>query len=149
MGIWDRRGPSFRRSRRLSVRRILLRPASLGNSDSQRALNLHIERRQKKYISRMEKRFDFTSSRSAVFHGHNWVTNAAREFIVSLAVETSSGSGLANAAPLLEEEGNSALLALIPKGQNPFFLHRPGASSALATDNHPVDTSQVQFAEVL
>jgi hypothetical protein len=50
---------------------------------------------------------------------------------------------------LFEKERDTAPFALIPKRQNPFFLHRPGADSTLAAYNHPVDPSQVQFAHVL
>ena len=109
---------------------------------------LSVERGQRKYISRVEARFDFTSNRGAVHRRQDWVTDAAWEFVIRSAFETSARLGLANSAPLLEEERNTAPLALIAEGQDPFFLHRPGAGPALATYNHPIDASQVQFAQV-
>ena len=75
--------------------------------------------------------------------------DAAWEFVIGLAFEKSAGLCFANSAPLFEEERDTAQLALIPKRQNPLFLHRPGAGPTLATDNHLVDTSQVQPAYVL
>src|SRR5713226_6398989 len=121
----------------------------LSHSNRQRAPTLSIERRQRKYVSRAEARFDFTSNRRAVCRGHDWVTDATWEFVIGLAFEASAGPCLANSAPLFEEERNAAPLALIPKRQDPFFLYWPGAGPALTTHDHPVDASQVQFAHVL
>src|SRR5271166_1333033 len=70
------------------------------------------------------------------------------EAVVCLAVEFSASLALMDAAPLLEEERDLASLALIPKRQHPFLLHRPGAGPALTADDHPVDSFQVDLAEV-
>src|SRR5882762_3376518 len=110
---------------------------------------LSVERGQRKYISRVEARFDFASNRGAVHRRQDWVTDAAWEFVIRSAFETTARLILANSAPLLEEERNTAPLALIPKRQDPFFLHWSGAGTTLATHDHPVDASQVQFAQIL
>src|SRR5260370_24910094 len=54
---------------------------------SQITPTLRIKRRQRKYVSRIEVRLDFTCSVLAVLHGHNWVTNAAWEFVIGLAFD--------------------------------------------------------------
>src|SRR6267378_3322724 len=120
----------------------------LSHLNGQCAPALSIQRGQRKYIPRVEARFDFTSNIGAVHRRQDWVTDAAWEFVIRSAFETSARLGLANSAPLLEEERNTAPLALIAEGQDPFFLYRPGAGPALTTYNHPVDASQVQFAQV-
>ncbi len=70
------------------------------------------------------------------------------EAVVSLAVEFSASLALMDAAPLLEEERDLGSLALIPKRQHPFLPHWPGAGPALTADDHPVDSFQVDLAEV-
>src|SRR5713226_2599098 len=114
----------------------------LSHSHGERAATLRIKRGERKYVSRIEARFDFSCSKGAVFRGHDWVTNAAREFVIRSAFEASARLLLADSAPLFEEERNAILLALIAKRQDPFFLHRPGARPALTTYDHPVDASQ-------
>ena len=109
---------------------------------------LSVEHGQRKYVSRVEARFDFASNRGAVHRRQDWVTDAAWEFVISSAFETSARLGLANSSPLLEKERDTAPLALVPKRQDPFFLHRPGAGTTLATDNHPIDTAQIYSAQV-
>jgi hypothetical protein len=76
------------------------------------------------------------------------MTDAAWEFVVRSAIKTSPCLLLADSAPLFEEERNTAPFALIAKGQDPFFLHRSGTGATLATHDHPVDSPQVQFAQV-
>ena len=71
------------------------------------------------------------------------------EVVVCLAVEFSASLALMDAAPLLEEERDSASLALIPKRQHPFLLHRPGTRPALTADDHPVDSVKADLAWVL
>src|SRR5208283_3246863 len=68
--------------------------------------------------------------------------------VVSLAIEFSASLALMDAAPLLEEERDLGSLALIPKRQHQFLMHRPGAGPALTADDHPVDSFQVDLAEV-
>src|SRR6267143_175135 len=121
----------------------------LSHLNGQCAPALSIQRGQRKYIPRVEARFDFASNRGAVHRRQDWVTDAAWEFVIRSAFETSAGLCLANSAPLFEEEGDTAPLALIAKGQDPFFLHRPGTGPALAADNHPIDALQIQLANVL
>src|SRR5882762_5458325 len=121
----------------------------LSHLNGQWAPALDIQRGQGKYIPRVEARFDFTSNRGAVPRRQDWVTDAAWEFVIRSAFETSARLGLANSAPLFEEEGDTAPFALIAKRQDPFFLHWSGAGTTLATHDHPVDASQVQFAQIL
>src|SRR5208283_5391001 len=68
------------------------------------------------------------------------------EAVVCLAVEFSASLALMDAAPLLEEERDSGSLALIPKRQHPFLLHRPGTRPALTADDHPVDSVKADLA---
>jgi hypothetical protein len=73
---------------------------------------------------------------------------ALGELIVGFAFETSPGFGLAYAAPLLEEEGDFALAAFISQRENPVFSHGAGTCSALSTDNHPINTPQIQLSNI-
>jgi hypothetical protein len=70
------------------------------------------------------------------------------KFIVAFAFETSPGFGFAYAAPLLEEEGDLALAALIAQGQSPLFLRNSGTSSTFSADDHPIDPVQVQLSNI-
>ena len=47
-------------------------------------------------------------------------------FIPSSTLKLASCCGLVDATPLLEEEGNTGLEALVAQVSNPFFGHRPG-----------------------
>lgn len=73
---------------------------------------------------------------------------APREFVVGFAFETAARLSLAYAAPLFEEKGDSVFAALIPQCQDPFLLHGPCSRSALSADDHPVDSLQIQLADV-
>ena len=71
-----------------------------------------------------------------------------RKLVVSSALEAAAGFGFADASPLFEEKGDFALAALISQGEDPLFLHRPGACSAFSADDHPTDAAQVQMSNV-
>ena len=48
------------------------------------------------------------------------------------------------AAPLFEEEGAVVFFALVADRRHPLLLHRSGTDAALAADNHPVDSFEVE-----
>jgi hypothetical protein len=54
-----------------------------------------------------------------------------------------------DAAPLLEKERNLRLAALLPNIVNPPRFHFSGTWATLASDNNPVDPSQINFSYVL
>lgn len=51
-------------------------------------------------------------------------------------------------APLFEEEGCTMSLSLLLDVERPFFFHRTGLGTTLATDNYPVDVLQVKLTEI-
>jgi hypothetical protein len=56
---------------------------------------------------------------------------------------------LANSSPLLEEEWHAGGAALALDGYNPLAPDGPRTGTALAANNHPIDGSQIDRAEVL
>ena len=68
---------------------------------------------------------------------------------MELTVQLSAVSALLNSTPLLEEERHPRGAALITKGDDPIALHRPSTRTALSADNHPIDTAEVNAAEIL
>jgi hypothetical protein len=64
---------------------------------------------------------------------------AAGELIVCSSFKPSAAKRFSHSTPLLEEERNFGLLALISDGGDPFSFHCPGAWTAFASNNHPID----------
>src|SRR4051812_33773352 len=60
-----------------------------------------------------------------------------RHRVVGPAIELAAGEALVEAAPLLEEERDACVLALVTTASNPSALHRPTPVSALPADNDP------------
>ncbi len=54
----------------------------------------------------------------------------------------------APSAPLLEEKGDSLLLALCPNGLCPFHLHWARLRARLTTHNHPMNVRQVELTNI-
>ena len=73
---------------------------------------------------------------------------AFRELIVSLTVEKAAGFRFLYAAPLFEEECDALTLTMIAQLPDPLLLHWSRAPSAFATCNDPMDTGQIQCAEI-
>lgn len=69
----------------------------------------------------------------------------ARKFIPCLAVQRTAMPLLISTAPLFEKEGRAVLAACGPYLTNPRFFHRPSLRSRLATNDSPVDRSQVNL----
>jgi hypothetical protein len=63
-------------------------------------------------------------------------------------VEQSTVFLFLNAAPLFEEEKGAVLVALFLDTLHPCLEHRPGARAAFAADDDPIDTLEVDSAEV-
>ncbi len=76
------------------------------------------------------------------------LVGGGREVVVCSAVQHPSGRLLAHAAPLLEEEGHTVFPALSFDIQDPVLLHAPGARTALAAGDHPMDAGQVDGTQV-
>ena len=55
---------------------------------------------------------------------------------------------LSNASPLFEEERYPLQPALAPDADDPLLAHWAGMRAALAADNHPIDTGQIERAEI-
>jgi len=72
-----------------------------------------------------------------------------RELVVGSTEEEEAGLLLLDAAPLLEEEGNFRLLALIANGADPLRLNWARTRSALSSDDDPRNPPQVDRAEKL
>jgi hypothetical protein len=79
-----------------------------------------------------------------------------RELIPAEAVQKSSIQFLVSTdtigtpgAPLLEEERDLLSHGLAPDAINPFRAHRTGFSPTLASDNDPMNASQVDRADIL
>jgi hypothetical protein len=60
---------------------------------------------------------------------------ACWKFIMRPPIQMAAGSFLSDTAPLLEEQGNSRLPALVAEIADPGRRHLPGAVAALATDD--------------
>ena len=71
-----------------------------------------------------------------------------RKLIVGAAVERAAGLVLACAAPLLEEEGHPLRAALTTDVDDPISKHRSRVRAALSADDDPVDSAQVERAEI-
>src|SRR5437867_1707969 len=71
-----------------------------------------------------------------------------RKLIVGAAVERAAGLVLACSAPLLEEEGHPLYTALTTDLDDPFSQHRSRVRAALTTYDDPVDSAQVDWAEI-
>src|SRR4051794_6818206 len=68
--------------------------------------------------------------------------------VVGSAVEHSAGEFLSDSAPLLEEEVDAGGFASVSEVADPLFLHGACAGAALAADDHPGDSFQIDVAEV-
>lgn len=79
--------------------------------------------------------------------GHR-VLRCAGVLVVSTSVELTPGRGLSGATPLLEEEWDALDLALGPDGANPRSPDWPGAVTTLAADDDPVDSLQIDLAQI-
>jgi hypothetical protein len=67
-----------------------------------------------------------------------------RGHVVVCAPIEQAATGLArSAAPLFEEEGHSRNLAVLTYPTNPVSLHRPRPRPTLSTNDHPLDTIQI------
>ena len=55
---------------------------------------------------------------------------------------------LSNASPLFEKERYTLQPALASNANYPVLSHRPSMWAALAADNHPIDTGQIERAEI-
>ncbi len=71
----------------------------------------------------------------------------SRELIPFLAFKQPAASLGRTAAPLLEEKCDARMNTLITDVDYPCLIHRPRARTALATDNHPVNAAEVEFAD--
>ena len=69
------------------------------------------------------------------------------DFIPFAAFQRPAASFRRAASPLLEEEGYLRLNALIADADDPVRVHRPCARTAFTTNDDPVDTFQIQFAD--
>jgi len=53
-----------------------------------------------------------------------------------------------NTSPLLKEEWHVGNLALLPYSSDPFLLYWPSPVPAFAAHNHPMDTGQIDVAQI-
>src|SRR5271157_6013845 len=95
---------------------------------------------------RLVKPVELSNCRNALGILQNWKLHSVGEAVVCPAVQFSASLALMDAAPLLEEEGDLGTLALIPKRQHPFLLHRPGTGPTLTADDYPVDSVEADLA---
>ena len=77
------------------------------------------------------------------------MTNSLREFVVYFSIEFAARRRLPHAAPLLEKEGQAFAPALIPDLDDPFLLHRSCSGAALSSHDHPIDSTKIEFAQIL
>src|SRR6516165_7212235 len=56
---------------------------------------------------------------------------------------------LSHSAPLLEEKRDGRAAALISQGKDPFPFHGPRSCTALTANDDPVNSGQVDCAEIL
>jgi hypothetical protein len=75
--------------------------------------------------------------------------HAAGKLVVCASFENSAGERFSYSTPLFEEKRNLRILALISNGSDPFCLHWPGAWTAFASNNHPIDAGQIESSEIL
>lgn len=68
---------------------------------------------------------------------------------VGLSVEDTSRDLFSGATPLLEEKGNTGVLALLPNRPNPLGLQGSGVRAAFSAHNDPRNAGEVELAEVL
>lgn len=78
---------------------------------------------------------------------HPWQRLRFRHFVPGAAVEKAAGFLFVFAAPLLEEECDARSEALIADVGDPLRVHRASLRAGLATDDHPVDVSKIEFHE--
>src|SRR5579864_7999372 len=71
-----------------------------------------------------------------------------RHLVVGAPVQQAPVLPLLNSAPLLEEESRIRSPARFKNSFDPSAFHRSRARTALAADNHPVDTAKVHSAEI-
>src|SRR5206468_1039867 len=103
----------------------------------------------KAFSSRAE-RYTLSGERLLVDDWEALRGNSRRKFghLIPLApIQTPAGLRLPNAAPLLEEEGDSGSRALLPDFANPLGLHRTGTGPALAANDHPVDPTKRKMGD--
>jgi hypothetical protein len=67
-----------------------------------------------------------------------------RHLIPRAAVELATAALRTPAAPLLEEVGNSFVLAAITQLTQPFDFDRPVAGSALAARDEPINAAEIE-----
>ena len=73
---------------------------------------------------------------------------SSRKFIVGLAFKRATPSRLARSVPLLEKKRNACAATLVTHRENPFSLHGPRTRPAFASDDHPMDSIQIQFSHI-
>lgn len=71
-----------------------------------------------------------------------------RELIVGSPSEFPSSPALMDSSPLLEEERHPCAPTLVADGDDPWSCHGPCLSSALSTDDDPVDALQLERAQI-
>src|ERR1039458_7976952 len=71
------------------------------------------------------------------------------KLIVCLSIQHSTRFRFANTAPLLEEKSNSCTAALNANIPDPRSIHGSCSRSAFPTHNHPIDSFQINRAEML
>src|ERR1700688_4753137 len=76
------------------------------------------------------------------------MVDALREFVIGLAVELPARCLFSHAAPLFEKEWHAFAFALIPHRDDPFLLHRPCSVAALSTNDYPIDSFEIEFAQI-
>src|ERR1035441_1794708 len=69
--------------------------------------------------------------------------------IIGAPIEQPAILGFSNSAPLLKEERHALLPTLPPNGDHPLPFHRTRPRPTLATNNHPGNSGQVDFTEIL
>lgn len=69
--------------------------------------------------------------------------------VVGASIQFATGDALADAAPLFKEERNFGFGAFTLNADDPLGRHRSSTGTALPAHNHPVDSGEVEVAQVL
>lgn len=70
-----------------------------------------------------------------------------RHLVPCLAVKFPTMTLFLHTTPLLEEERDACLLALVANVRHPYRIHRSSARPGLATDDCPINAAQIEIAE--
>jgi hypothetical protein len=92
--------------------------------------------------------FDFGGDFKATRSSHHGILQPTWELVVGSTFESPSCIPLANSSPLLKEERNPIVSALVSNGNHPLLSHWSRTSSAFSSHNHPMDFAQVEHAEI-